>query len=102
MKAMKMRVYNVMVIPTMLYDSETWTMMKSNVVEPHCYALQCRRIDCEQFCSRINQQLIAGRFGHEGLRQLRTKPKEVDTHCVLVHTSTHSVTYSVSFSFACS
>ena len=23
--------------------------------------------------SRINQQLIAGRFGHEGLRQLRTK-----------------------------
>ena len=22
-----------------------------------------RRIDCEQICSRINQQLIAGRFG---------------------------------------
>ena len=43
-----------------------------NVVEAHCYALQCRRIDCEQIRSRINQQLIAGRFGHEGLRQLRT------------------------------
>ena len=25
-----------------------------------------RRIDCEQLCSSINQQLIAGRFGHEG------------------------------------
>ena len=33
----------------------------------------CRRIDCEQLRSRINQQLIAGSFGHEGLRQLRTK-----------------------------
>ena len=33
-----------------------------NVVEAHCYALQCRRIDCEQLCSSINQQLIAGRF----------------------------------------
>ena len=38
-----------------------------------------RRIDCEQIHSRINQQLIAGRFGHEGLRQLRTKLK--DTQC---------------------
>ena len=27
-KATKMRVYNVMVIPTMLYGSETWTVMK--------------------------------------------------------------------------
>ena len=27
-KATKMRVYNAMVIPTMLYGSETWTMMK--------------------------------------------------------------------------
>ena len=44
-----------------------------NVVEVHCYTLQCRRVDCEQICSRINQQLIAGRFGQEGLRQLRTK-----------------------------
>ena len=44
-----------------------------NVVEAHCYALQSKRIDCEQIRSRINQQLIAGRFGHEGLRQLRTK-----------------------------
>ena len=29
--------------------------------------------DCEQTRSRINQQLIAGRFGHEGFHQLRTK-----------------------------
>ena len=29
--------------------------------------------DCEQIRSRINQQLIAGHFGHEGLRQLCTK-----------------------------
>ena len=43
------------------------------IVEAHCYALQCRRIDCEQIRSRINQQLIAGRFGHECLHQLRTK-----------------------------
>ena len=45
----------------------------NDVVEAHCYALQCRQIDCEQIRIRINQQLIAGRFGHEGLRQLRTK-----------------------------
>ena len=44
-----------------------------SVVEAHCYALQCRRIDCEQISSRINQQLIAGRFSQEGLRQLCTK-----------------------------
>ena len=44
-----------------------------NVVEAHCYALQCRRIDGEQLRSSINQQLIAGHFSHEGLRQLRTK-----------------------------
>ena len=44
-----------------------------NVIEAHCYALQCGRIDCEQIRSRINQQLIAGRFGHEGLCQLCTK-----------------------------
>ena len=25
---------------------------------------KCRRIDREQICSTINQQLIAGRFGH--------------------------------------
>ena len=29
------------------------------VVEAHCYALQCRRIDFEQIRSRINQPLIA-------------------------------------------
>ena len=33
-----------------------------NVVEVHCYAFQCRWIDCEHFCSSINYQLIAGRF----------------------------------------
>ena len=33
------------------------------VVEAHCYALQCRQIDCEQIRSRINQPLIAGCFG---------------------------------------
>ena len=39
----------------------------------------CRRIDGEQICSRINQQLIAGRSGHKDLCQLRTKLK--DTQC---------------------
>ena len=43
----------------------------SNVVESHCYTLHCRRIDCEQIHSRINQQLIAGCSGHEGLQQLQ-------------------------------
>ena len=35
----------------------------------------CRVADscCGQIRSRINQQLIAGRFSHKGLRQLRTK-----------------------------
>ena len=33
--------------------------------------LLCRQIDCEQIRSRINQQLVAGYFSHEGL------------HCVL-------------------
>ena len=28
----------------------------------------CRRIDCEQLRSRINQQLIAGRFSHEAYK----------------------------------
>ena len=37
--------------------------MNNVIVEALCYALQCRRIDCEQKCSRINQPLIAGRFG---------------------------------------
>ena len=31
---------------------------------PYRYFPGCRRIDCEQICSRNNQQLIAGRFGH--------------------------------------
>ena len=43
-----------------------------NNIRAHCYALQCRRIDCEQLRSSIDQQLIAGRFGHEDLRELRT------------------------------
>ena len=34
---------------------------------------QCRRIDCEQLRSSINQQLIAGCFGLEALHQLRKK-----------------------------
>ena len=38
----------------------------SNVVDSHCYTLQCRRIDCEQLRSSINEQLIVGHFGHEG------------------------------------
>ena len=37
------------------------------------YYVQCRRIDCEQSHSSINQQMIAGCFGHEGLCQLHTK-----------------------------
>ena len=45
-----------------------WTcfLFFSNVVEAHCYALQFRRIDCEQLRSSINKQLIVGHFGHEG------------------------------------
>ena len=31
------------------------------------------RVDSEQLLSSINQQLIAGHFGHQGLRQLCTK-----------------------------
>ena len=46
------------------------------VVEAHCYVLQCTQIDCEQIRSRINQQLIAGHFGHKGPRQLCTKLKD--------------------------
>ena len=53
--------------------SRTFTSVKPVSIE------ECRRIDCEQMLSRINQHLIAGRFGHEGLRQLRTKVK--DTQC---------------------
>ena len=53
-----------------------------------------RRIDCEQIRSRINQQLIAGRFSHEGLCQLRTKLKE--TQCetyILVQLSLYMSSY---------
>ena len=32
--------------------------LNKNAVKAHCYALQCRRIDCEQIRSRINQQLV--------------------------------------------
>ena len=48
------------------------TLSNANVVEAHCCTLHCRRIDCEQIRSRINQQLIAGCFSHKGLRQLHT------------------------------
>ena len=44
-----------------------------NVVEGHCYVVKYSRIDHEQWCSRINQQLIAGHFGHIGLCQLHAK-----------------------------
>ena len=44
----------------------------TNIVEAHCYALECRQIDCEQLRSSINQ-LIVGHFSHAGLRQLHTK-----------------------------
>ena len=50
-----------------------YTYMHIIVVEAHCYALQCRRIDCEQIRSRINQQLIARCFSRKGLHQLYTK-----------------------------
>ena len=45
--------------------------MHSAIIRNHVRL--CRQIDCEQFRSSINQQLIAGCFGHEGLRQLHTK-----------------------------
>ena len=32
--------------------------LQNNVVEAHCYALQCRQIDLEQLRSSINQQDI--------------------------------------------
>ena len=44
-----------------------------DVIEAHCYALQCMRFYCEQLCSSINEQLIAECFGHVGLCQLCTK-----------------------------
>ena len=59
-----------------LFDSQMNSIESSldrqqhKFVEAHCYTLQCRRIDCEQFCSSISQQLIAGCFC---LHQLRTK-----------------------------
>ena len=46
------------------YGLTTLCYVRSNVAEAHCYALQCRRIDCEQLSSSVKQQLIAGRFGH--------------------------------------
>lgn len=37
----------------------------NNVIVAHCYAFQCRRIDCDQLRSNINEQLTAGCFSHE-------------------------------------
>ena len=53
----------------------TWRMsnMEKEVVEAHCYAFQCKWIDCELLCSSINKQLIAARFDHVGLCQLCIK-----------------------------
>ena len=48
----------------------------------------CTQIDCEQIHSSINQQLIAGCFGHEGLRQLCTNLKNMVwdlSHCALTN-----------------
>ena len=53
------------------------------VVEAHCYALQSRQIDCEHLHSSIYQQLIAARFSHEGLCQLRTKLKDIQCEACL-------------------
>ena len=48
----------------------------NDVVEAHCYFVDIRRTDCEQTRCRINN-MIAGRFGHVGLCQLRTKLKKL-------------------------
>ena len=48
------------------------------VISTQTIMIQCRQIDCEQIRSRINQQLIAGRFGHEGL-------------CILLHICSQSI-----------
>ena len=53
------------------YSILMYVILLCNVVEAHCYALQCRQIDCEQIRSRISRI-----SGHEGLRQLRTKLKD--------------------------
>ena len=58
-------------------------ILVDNVAETHCYALQCRQIDCEQLHGGINQQLIAGRFGYEGIHQLHIKLKDLTG--LLVH-----------------
>ena len=65
--------YRKTAVTATMYKSTPVHKHMCNVVEAHCYALQCRQIDFEQIRSRINQQLIAGRFSHEGLHQLHTK-----------------------------
>ena len=42
------------------------------------HVIWCRRIGCEQVCSRINYQLIAGHFGYEGLRGRNVLQSVVD------------------------
>ena len=67
--------------------------------EAHCYVLHCKRIDCEQLRSSINQQLIAGRFSHEGLRHLHTNLfcTQVTKACyVIAHNPFACITLSTS------
>ena len=73
------------------HSTITWTQWTLNpihnwgVVQGNHYILvhngnqTCRRTDSEQIHSRINQQLIAGHFGHEGLCQLHTKLKDIQS-----------------------
>ena len=51
----------IIILPKHL--THTWAYKLSLTKRCSC----CRQIDCEQIRSRINQQLIAGHFGHEGL-----------------------------------
>ena len=79
--------------------SDGW---KNNVVEAHCYALQCRRVDCEQIRSRINQQLIAGLFSHGGL-QFCTQLTKAIVACSWLFTQLlfTSITYIITWTIYC-
>ena len=57
------------------------------------YMYTCRRIDSEQLHSSINQQLIAERFGHQGLLQFcmqltKTFVAEMSCNQLLIDTAT--------------
>ena len=56
-----------------IQDVENVHISHHTAATEHKQFIACRRIDCEQLCSSINQQLIARHFGHEDLRQLLTK-----------------------------